>query len=866
MTDLRLPESLSKLGELAWNFWWSWNQEAQSLFAELNSKVWDTTRNPVAVLKDTPSEILKTFSENSVYCAKVESVYKNFKNYMLDDRRWFSKTHSEHDNKVVAYFSAEYGIHESFPIYSGGLGVLSGDHVKTATDLGVPMVFVGLFYREGYFGQEINCEGEQVSVYNTLDPQRFPLVAVTNPDGSPLQISFSFPGRNVFARAWKAQVGRCPLYLLDSDVEQNSPEDRAITYRLYGGDRDTRISQEIILGIGGVKLLKQLNVCPHVWHMNEGHVGLLQLERIRNFVIENKLSAKEAMEAVSSNCVFTTHTPVSAGNEAFSLTMMDKYFKNYVKETGLGWDEFINLGLVREKSDQSYFCFTVLALKLSRFANGVSSLHGKVSRNMWRDLWPEVAAFENPITSITNGVHVQTWTAQGMKNLFSAHLGKDWENELSSLRYWKRSLDIPTTELLEVKKGLKRDLIDLIRDRLKDQKRRHGESEFSIQKVDGYLNENILTIGFARRFATYKRATLIFQDIGKLNEIVNHMDRPVQFVFAGKAHPADRPGQEFIKKIINYSNMPEFEGKIVFIENYDMNISRHMVSGVDVWLNNPRRPLEASGTSGQKVPLNAGINLSILDGWWSEGFSGENGWSIGKERDYGEIEVQDREDAFSIYRTIENQIAPLYYDDGANMGPSFHWLAKAKISLASNLPRFSSHRMVQDYVNQLYIPALIRGEDFVAADFKKVRDHARMIDYLARNWHYVTYTAHTLGTSVIEEADSEYNLDRNIHHIEHPHDVMLPGRIWEGTKFDASIDVYVGDIDPSLIACELVVTTKGANDIRHIPLVLNKTKYPGVYNFSGSGEFEGKRRARVRISPVLGSISSRFELGLVRWL
>ncbi len=864
MNAIQLPSKLKDLNTIAYNCWWSWNEDAQDLFRELNDQSWQKFRNPVAVLNDTEQAVFAKMAKDAAYVKRVNEVYKRMKSYLDQKETWYAQNFPAEIDKPLVYFSTEYAIHESMATYSGGLGVLSGDHVKSASDLGLPMSFVGLFYRKGYFVQEINEQGQQVDVYIDNVPERLPVKPVQK-NGEDVVVEVDFPGRKLFAKAWQMEVGRATMYLLDTDIDQNEGLDRELTHRLYGGDREMRIGQEVVLGIGGVRLLDQLGIKPQMWHMNEGHSCFFQLERIKMLQKEHKLTTEEAINLAASNCVFTTHTPVPAGNEAFSLPLMDKYFREYAKEYDISWGEFIEMGLVREGSDNSNFSLTVLALKTARFANGVSKLHGRVSSQMWKDLWPEVPTFENPIEYITNGVHVQSWTSSIMKGLYAGEMGENWEQELSNNEFWQKAHEIDNEKFHETRLRQKREMINFSRTQLKEQFRRHNVSEEEIAKVDSYLHEDALTVGFARRFATYKRATLLFQDLERLNRIVNDPQRPVQFVFAGKAHPQDQGGQDLIKEIFRISNLPEFKGKIIFLENYDMNISRHLISGVDVWLNNPRRPLEASGTSGQKVPLNGGINFSVLDGWWAEGHNGDNGWSIGYERDYETHGEQDEDDSDSLYQVLKELIVPLYYQDGPK-GPSNSWMDKAKHSLVTNIARFSTHRMVQDYVNDLYVPALQYGEKFVANNLSHIGEYTKHHNFLNDHWGYITFDSFHLEGGDIHQSYSNYTNDYDFQNVDHLLDDLLPGRVWKCSRINANINLYVGDINPEWLSCELVVTKKGEDVVETFPLGLTHSGEHGIVTFSGNYDFNDLRRVRVRVLPKEDNFSSKFELGLVHWL
>ncbi|MGB0452076.1 MAG: alpha-glucan family phosphorylase [Bacteriovoracaceae bacterium] len=862
MNLTNLPEKFAGLNDIAHNLWWSWNQESWELFETLNSSVWNEKRNPVKTLSSATGETWKKLENDEAYVALYNKVSDKFQNYMNRPNTWFNGKYADHAQKRCAYFCTEYGLHESLPIYSGGLGVLAGDHVKSSSDLGIPMLFVGLFYRNGYFTQQINNAGDQVDVYETFDPEVLPVNPALTKNGTQAEVEVELPGRKVKAQVWEVQAGINTLYLLDSHHRDNTEEDKLLTSRLYGGDREMRISQEILLGIGGVKALKALEIEPAVFHMNEGHSGFFQLERVLNLMEEKNISFEEARTVASSNCVFTTHTPVPAGNESFSLPMMHEFFHTYIKKLNISWNRFISLGLVDEKSDYKFFSLTVFALNFSRFQNGVSELHGKIAAKMWKSQWPNVPEIDNSITHITNGVHVQTWTSLEAKELFETHMGANWEDELANQEYWDGAHKIPNTDIATKKKALKGKMIKMVRTQLKEQLQRNGEAQNEIDAVDSYLSEDALTIGFARRFATYKRATLIFKDKERLRKIISNTDKPVQFIFAGKAHPADVPGQNFIREIYKISREEEFKGKVIILENYDMNISRHMVSGVDVWLNNPRRPMEASGTSGQKVPLNFGLNFSVLDGWWREGHNGNNGWTIGEEKDYPNDDVQDFEDANDFYCNLEETIAPLYYDNNDE------WINKSKESLVSNIARFSTHRMVQDYMNNLYAGALDYSEIYNKEDLQSVEKYNETRRFFQRHWEYLTFQE--VGTDgQIVETVSDYNKTKDTpsHHVEFSVDQTLPGRVFETSQCQFNVSMYLGDIAPEELGVELVITDEKSAEFRTLQLENKGGNGMGIghYEVNFKSDDNRPRRIRLRAYPKFKNLCTKFEYGLISW-
>lgn len=863
MKDLQLPKELEQLKTIAANYWWSWNQECYDLFKAFSPEKWQETRTPYATLKDgleRNPETVQKLSQDKDYLALLNKTAASLNEYVQNPKHPKYKVPTGISGDI-AYFCAEYGIHESLPIYSGGLGVLAGDHVKSASDLGLPMLFVGLYYKNGYFTQEIDSEGQQQDVYNTYTPQELGLSEVTKPNGEKLSLEVTLADREVRVQVWKAQIGRVPLYLLDSNVEGNSQEDKDLTARLYGGDREMRISQEVILGIGGVKMLEALDIHPKAYHMNEGHSGFFQLERIKNEMKRKNLSFEEAKVLCSSNCLFTTHTPVPAGNEAFTLPLMHKFFHNYIKELDISWHRFVSLGLVEEQTDHKYFSLTVFAINVSRFYNGVSALHGQIAKRMWSRLWKDVPTIDNPISSITNGVHTQTWMAKDTKELLSKCFSKEWKGDIINQEYWNKVIEIPNNEIKEQKKVMKQKMISLVRERQVAQYDRFGAKD-KMTEAENYLDDSTLTIGFARRFATYKRATLIFKDLDRLNKIVNNPNRPVQFIFAGKAHPQDKPGQSFIKEIHQISQRDEFRGKIIMLEGYDMNISSHMVSGVDVWLNNPRRPMEASGTSGQKVPINFGLNFSVLDGWWSEGYNEKNGWTIGLEKDYPSDEVQDFEDANDFYNTLEQTIAPLYYDKQDD------WVSHCKEAFISTVTRYSTDRMVSDYAGKFYEKACQYHETFLQNDLAKVKTYIEDRRFLQRNLMATTLSGVTLPSSI--EVQSKYNeyVKSPDHHVGFNVDDTLPGRVFEASETDITGQLYLGDILPKNIHVELVITDRDQDKMDVQTLALEESQEEGLYNIKGHFKSaDGKpRNLRLRYFPTLEGLQNKFELGVASWL
>ena len=656
------PRNYDKCMALASNLWWSWNPEVARIFMDLDPIRWrQLDHNPVALLQEfTPERLEERVAEVVLY-SRIDNAYRRLKEYMANRHTWGTTHAGVLGARPVAYFSAEFGIHESLPIYSGGLGVLSGDHIKSASQLGVPLVAIGLFYAQGYFRQHLDENGYQGEEYVDTKVDQLPAKPATSPNGDPITVSIDTRNGQILAQVWKMQVGRVRLYLLDCNVEGNSPEDRQLTSRLYGGDERVRIRQELVLGVGGVKALKELGITPGVYHLNEGHSAFGPLEVIRERMADDGKTFEDALREVAMQTVFTTHTPVPAGHDRFDPALVEEHVGPLREQIGLSYDQLMSLGRVDPQDEGETICMTVLGLKLSRTANAVSQLHGHVTRRMWSLLWPWRVEEEIPVGHITNGVHVPSWQAPQMKELCNRYFPVDWYDKIGEPETWKHIYNVDPGELWETHNTLKNLMISFVRKRLASQCRRRKESDEAIEEARHVLNPNVLTIGFGRRFATYKRATLIFSDMDRIASIINDSNRPVQFVFAGKAHPKDEPGKQFIQNIANLKKDDRFRGKVVFLENYDVNVCRHMVHGVDVWLNNPRRPLEASGTSGQKVVLNGALNLSVLDGWWAEAYDGTNGFAIGPGSHHVSDEVTDQRDFESLIHVLESEVVPTFY-------------------------------------------------------------------------------------------------------------------------------------------------------------------------------------------------------------
>ena len=690
---------------LANNLWWSWQPEVINLFRDLDPIRWrQLDHNPIALLSEFTPERLEMRTAELVLYSRINHAYRRLKEYMSEVPAWARTNAGVLGSKPVAYFSMEFGVHESVPVYSGGLGVLSGDHVKSASGLGVPLVAVGLFYDQGYFKQHLDSDGWQAEEYLDTKVENLPVEPARGLDGKPVTVELQTRTGRLFAKVWLMRVGRVNVYLLDCNVNGNSPEDRELTSRLYGGDNRTRIRQELVVGVGGIRALRAMGITPGVYHLNEGHSSFATLEATRERMKDDGLSFDEGLREVAEHTVFTTHTPVPAGHDRFHGGLVEEHLGPLRDELGVSFEQLMGLGRVEPQNDREDFCMTVLGLKLSRRANAVSSLHGRVSRRMWAHLWPWRVEEEIPIGHITNGVHIPSWLAYQMLQLYDRHFPAGWQSRMGEAEIWQEIHNVDPGELWETHHALKNLLLAFVRRRVSRQCRRRAESDEAVEAARNMLDPNVLTIGFARRFATYKRADLILSDLDRVAALVNDPDRPIQLIYAGKAHPADEPGKKLIQRIANLRRDPRFAGKVAFVEDYDINVARHLVQGVDVWLNNPRRPLEASGTSGQKAVLNGALNLSILDGWWAEAYNGSNGFSIGRGTSHVRDDITDIRDAESLYRVLETQVIPLYYDRDIDGLPR-HWVKRMMNSISSLAWRFSADRMVADYVRYTYLSA-----------------------------------------------------------------------------------------------------------------------------------------------------------------
>jgi len=843
-----LPKPLQRLRELAYNLWWSWNTDAVEVFRLLDPDLWNEVgHNPVKLLGQLSTKRLEQAAADTTLLAQLDRVLDRL--YVYNTRKsWFEEQYPQlvpADRKpLIAYFSMEFGLHECLPIYSGGLGVLAGDHLKSASDLGVPLVGIGLLYRHGYFQQRLANDGMQVEEYPPLDFYQLPISRVLKNDDEQLTFQMDVGGHAVTVAVWHIQVGRVPLYLLDTDVPGNDPADREITARLYGGDTEHRIRQELVLGIGGCRALDALGLNPAVCHMNEGHAAFLAVERIRVIMERRKLHFGEAREAVAPSHVFTTHTPVSAGIDRFEPELIEKYFGKFVKSIGLNLTEFMNLGKVDASNPaERKFNMAVMALRLAGNANGVSQLHGHVSRSMWYAVWPGAPRDEVPIMAITNGVHMPSWMSVEMHSLFERYLGHGWSDNPTQHAVWQRVDEIPDGELYRAHSRCRERLVEFTRHQLKEQLRRRGAPPAEIKHADECLDPEALTIGFARRFAPYKRGALIFRDPERLLRILSDPNRPVQLIIAGKAHPRDERGKEIIKTILAHVRRPEFRRRVVFLENYGINTARHLVQGCDIWLNNPIRPQEASGTSGMKLAPNGGLNLSVLDGWWPEAYDGGNGWAIGDGQVYEDVEYQNYVEGEAIYELLEKEIVPMFYDRTADGLPR-RWIARMKAAMQTITPMFNTARMLEEYSNKLYVGAAQRWLALSADDFAAAKALSAWKESMGRRWADVR----------IESVD----LARN-------------GELSVGSDLQVQARVRLKDVKPDEVAVELyhgLLDTSGQIiDGRSEAMKPDSSSGDGTYIFRGHFvcQRSGRHGFAVRVVPKHDHLAHRYDTGLVLW-
>ena len=755
--SIKLPDSLKKLEDIAYNLWWTHNRQAQELFKMINPSKWEESlHSTVEVLMDLSLDDINRLSRDEIFLSRLNEVWNQLEEYRKQVR-WFSINYNDkngYKDMLVAYLSAEYGIHESLQLYAGGLGILSGDHCKAACYLGLPFIAVGLLYRNGYFHQYLNTDGWQQEYYPFNEFYKMPFKAVKDSNGKDLLVTIEGPHSSVFVKVWEAYVGNNRLIMLDTDIEHNKPEDRIITGQLYGGDSNMRIKQEIVLGIGGVRALAAMNIVPTVYHINEGHPAFALLERLSGLTAKEGLDLKTAVEVVKKSTLFTTHTPVPAGFDVFSYDQMNHYIAPVLKNSNVQLNDIMRLGRFNENNPSESFSMAVFAIKLSNYRNGVSKLHGKVSRAMFKSLWPKAIEKFAPIGHVTNGVHLSSWLSEEFKSLFNRYLGEKWLYQLHDSDIWNYIDTIPDIEIYDARIRLKTQLIAFIRRQLWSQAKAKGASSSELIRLRELLNPNSLTIGFARRFASYKRAYLLFMNEERLAKILNNDKMPVQIVIAGKAHPKDDAGKNILKQIIHTMRKPEFKDKIVFIEDYNINVAKNMVTAIDVWLNTPRRPMEACGTSGMKVAINGGLNFSVLDGWWDEAYDGHNGWAIGSGEEYDDERYQDMIESEEIYDELENGIIPLFYQRDKTGVPR-EWLSIVKNSMKTALSRFNTTRMLIEYVEKYYLNLHNTSTDMKKNDYKNAKAFIEWQDAINKKWHSVRFYQ-------TEEVAAEYSIGNNI--------------------------------------------------------------------------------------------------------
>ncbi len=755
-----LPDTLKPLIKISNNMWWVWNFEAIELFRRIDVNLWrESEHNPMKLFGLMSQTALDELAESESFLAHMKKVEEDL-DFHMKSKSWYDENKNDFEDSRIAYFSLEFGIHESLPIYSGGLGILAGDHLKSSSELGLPLCGVGLFYRLGYFRQYLNLDGWQQEKFPVTDFHNVPIKPVNNDKGEPIIIGVEMPGRTVYARIWDIQIGRIVLHLLDTNIDQNSSEDKKITDQLYGGDSDMRIRQEKLLGIGGIRALHAMHKTVTVYHMNEGHAAFLSIERIKMAMLNDKLTFKEACEFTTATNVFTTHTPVPAGNDRFEPDMIDAYFSEFYPKLGITKEQFLALGRENKDDKKETFCMTVLAIRMASKCNGVSRLHGKVSRNMWKNIWPSLPVHEIPIGHITNGIQTLSWTSDEMMRLFNRYLGPRWIDNTSDDTIWQKINSIPDSELWRCRERMRERLVVFARKKLKEQLLSRGVPAKEAEKANSVLDAEALTIGFARRFATYKRAVLVLRDVERLDKILNDREKPVQLIFAGKAHPHDGMGKDLIKQVIHLTKNERFRGKIVFLEDYDINIARSLVQGVDVWLNTPIRPKEASGTSGMKVAPNGVLNISVLDGWWDEAYNSNNGWAIGNGEEYSDLEYQDEVESLSLYDLLEKEVKEIFYHRGID-GLPMEWIAKIKESMKTLNAEFNTNRMVRDYTEKYYKKAHRNYKKFTVNNYSAVKElsswksgiSTKIASVAVKNLYRTEDTEITVGSKVAVRAE-----------------------------------------------------------------------------------------------------------------
>jgi starch phosphorylase len=864
-----LPPELERVRGLAYNLRWAWNHDAIELF-RWDNEWWERSgHNPVLMLGTIAQATLRAAATDEGLLAQLQHVADDFDAYLHSESTWFRRTHGKVEPPLVAYFSAEFGVTDCLSIFAGGLGILAGDHLKSASDLGVPLVGVGILYQEGYFRQYLNEAGWQQEIYQENDFFTLPLTLERKPDGTPLTIAVPFPGRDIHAQIWRAQVGRVPLYLLDTNIPANPRKiDQDLTDQLYGGDHEMRIQQELMLGIGGFRALAALGLAPRVYHLNEGHSAFLALERMRRLMETHQLTFAEAREAASAGLIFTTHTPVAAGHDNFAPDLMARYFSDYANRLGLSWRDFLALGRKDANDEHEPFSLTVLALRMAEHSNGVSRLHGQVTRRMWQSLWPDVPEEELPIGHVTNGIHIRSWISQEMDEIYNRYLGTHWRHEPADQALWVRIYRLSSEELWRTHEKRRERLVAFTRRRLRAQLERRGAPQAEIEAADEVLNPDILTIGFARRFATYKRANLLWRDPERLARILNHPERPVQLIFAGQAHPHDEAGKEIIQQIVTLCRKPEFRQRCVFLEGYDMAMARSMVQGCDVWLSTPRRPLEASGTSGMKAAANGVLNLSTLDGWWDEawevgsrkpevGMSATTdnphsafdnphsiGWAIGRGENYDDAEYQDQVEAEALYALLERDVVPTFYEREADDLPR-DWIALMKASIGHLCPHFNTHRMVREYTERFYLPAAARHEQLVAEALARAKALAAWKARVQQHWPEIRIAAVRADSLAELQVGQVITVEAHI-------------QLGALTPADVKVELYTGLVNPS-------------GDIVHatpMPMLPTEAETTGLWRFVAASVAccrSGLHGFTIRVLPQHPDLTSPFSLGLITW-
>jgi starch phosphorylase len=839
-----IPDKLAPLAELAFNLLWCWDHEQIALFRRLDEDLWErTSHNPIMMLSRISQDRFRELMEDEAFMEHLARATARFREYVANDHAWYKKFYSG-SAPLFAYFSAEWGLTESLRIYSGGLGILAGDFLKSASDLGLPLVGVGLLYQEGYFRQYLNADGWQQERYDINDFFDIPVKAKTDCQGNPVTVSVKLNGRDVCIRCWTVDVGRVPLLLLDTNIPENTPEDRKITSQLYIADIDMRIRQEIVLGIGGVRMLKALGLEPVVYHMNEGHSAFLAIERAGQLMRDKHLSFEEAREVARSGSIFTTHTPVPAGIDEFPAWVIEAYFRDYVRDLGIGMDEFLGMGRLNPKQAGEPFNMARLAINEAAYVNGVSRLHMDVSRKMWWNMWGDIPFDEIPIGYVTNGIHIPSWVSHDMASLLDRYVGRSWVDRPTDQTVWEGVWKIPDSELWRTHERRRERLVAFARRSLGRQLRDQGAGREALKKAEEVLDPGALTIGFARRFATYKRATLLLTDPERLKRILTNPDRPVQMIFAGKAHPSDNHGKEFIRKIVHFAKQEGMRDRVVFIEDYDMVVSRYLVEGVDVWLNTPFRTMEASGTSGMKVVPNGGLNLSVLDGWWDEAYTPEVGWAIGRGEDYSDKDYQNQVESNALYHLLETEIVPLFYSRSRDGLPR-DWIRMMKQSMRSLCPVFNTDRMVKEYVRNFYLPALDENARLLGDDLRTAREFAAWKARLHAGWaglEIVTTEAEITGNEKVGSM------------------VPVTARIKLGglTPEDVTVEAYYGQVDKARR-----IRNGKAVEMKPDPCLADGTH---LYRAMVPCEESGSRGLALRVVPSRIKASDPLRFGLIKWM